>query len=1221
VATGADGKLQLIDAAASKALRTFLSVDVTPPAGAAAQWFAGPDLSSTASVAPSAPPPGLTRLEVEPAAIRIEKPTDYVQLLCTGLTPDGSRTDMTRSVKWKVLNAVGQISPEGRFTPLTSGQGRIIGDLAGQHVEIAVTVAARIEDYVPSFVRDVDPVLSKVGCNAGTCHGAAKGKNGFKLSLRGYDPLVDHRALNDDLASRRMYTASPDDSLMLLKPLAAVPHTGGRLFAADSPYYRTFRRWIADGAKLDLSVPRVTKIEIFPKDPVIQSIGGSQQMRIVATYADATTRDVTREAFIESGNTEVATADRQGVLTAVRRGEAPVLARYEGSYAATTLTVMGDRSGFVWQPQETWGKIDELVTAKWQRMKIQPSGLCTDAEFLRRVYLDLIGLPPTADEVRAFLDDRRDVRTKRDAVIDRLIGSEDFIEHWTNKWADLLQVNRKFLGPEGAATLRKWIRGQVASNAPYNTFVETILTATGSNRENPPASYFKILREPTDSMEATTHLFLAVRFNCNKCHDHPFERWTQDQYYQTAAFLARVDRKPDPASGDRKIEGTDVEAAKPLYEIIGDKPQGEVIHDRTKAVAPPKFPFAVSYALRAGASRRQELAAWLTAAKNPYFAKSYVNRLWGYMLGTGIIEPLDDIRAGNPPTNPDLLDFLTQEFIDHQFDVRYVMRLICRSRTYQLSIETNRWNEDDRINYSHAIARRLPAEVLYDALHRVTGSVSRIPGVPEGTRAAALPDAGVNLADGFLTNLGRPARESVCECERTTGLQLGPVMALISGPTVEAAISDPASGLSKLAESEKDDARLIGEIVLRVLNRPAAPKEIEAGLDVLRRLPGEHKQLLARLQETETQSAAVAAAQEKQRTDAITRAKLDVDAYEKEINLQAQESKRQQQIAAAEAALRDAEKTLPQRLTAWEQQAKEKITWTPLVAKGLSSTNNCKLVQEPDHAVIASGANGKASYVFEAESALRNVTGIRLEAMADERLPAKGPGRAPNGNFVLSEFIVEWRPLADPTKKIRVPLQNAQADFSQADYNVQAAISAPSDKGWAVVPQTGQSHQATFETHDDLAVPGLFTFQLVQNFPDGQHTLGRFRISVTNAPRPIAPDSRPQNIVDILAAAVKKRTDKQNTDLLNYYRGVDPDVKQRSAALTAAQQPLPVDPKLARLRETLAEVSRPLPPNVILERLRRDAELSTRQLKNARLTFAQDLVWSLVNSPAFLFNH
>ena len=752
---GGDGSIRLVDAAKGAIRKTFMPVDIAPSAQSDANWFAAADHSS-GSTTSSPPPMQVARLQVDPPLIRIAAPTDYAQLLATAELPGGAHIDATRMVHWTVEGGIGQMSPEGHFAPLESGRGRIIGELAGQRVEVSVDVGPGLAAYMPSFIRDVNPELSRVGCNAGTCHGAAKGKNGFKLSLRGYDPIFDHRALTDDLAARRINLASPGDSLMILKPTGVAPHVGGKLFDRDSSYERTLRRWIAGGAKLDLSVARVTKLEIFPKNPVIETIGNGQQMRVVATYSDATTRDVTREAFIDSGNTEVATSDRQGVLTAIRRGEAPVLARYEGSYAATTLTVMGDRNGFVWQPPETWGRIDELVANKWQRMKIRPTGLCSDAEFLRRIYLDLTGLPPTADDVRAFLADKRETRAKRDAVIERLIGSDDFIEHWTNKWADLLQVNRKFLGPEGAAAFRAWIRGQVAANAPYDQFVQKIMTATGSNLKNPPASYFKILREPTDTMEATTHLFLAVRFNCNKCHDHPFERWTQDQYYQTAAYFARLDLKPDPASGDRKIEGTSVESAKPLYEIVGDKDQGEVIHDRTKAVAPPKFPFPVAAPPRDHATRRQELADWLTSPANPYFAKSYVNRLWGYLLGAGIIEPLDDIRAGNPPSDPELLDYLTREFVDHQFDARHVLRLICRSRTYQLSLDVNRWNSDDKINYSHALARRLPAEVLYDAIHCVTGSTSRIPGVPDGTRAEAAPGRGRRLARRF-SGESRPA--------------------------------------------------------------------------------------------------------------------------------------------------------------------------------------------------------------------------------------------------------------------------------------------------------------------------------------------------------------------------------------------------------------------------------------------------------------------------------
>lgn len=1142
--------------------------------------------------------------------------------------PEGGMYAVACSADGVTLAAAGA---DGQVRLLATADGQVrklflpveLSPAPPQPAPVAPVKLVAAEIVHPSFVRDVQPILAKMGCNTGTCHGSAKGKNGFKLSLRGYDPAFDHRALTDDLASRRVNAASPDDSLMLLKPTAAVPHGGGGLMTPDSPYYRVLRQWIADGAKLDLSVARVAKIDVLPKNPTIEAVGGTQPMQVTATYTDGATRDVTGEAFIESGNTEVAAADGHGRLTALRRGEAPVLARYEGAYAATTLTVMGDRNGFAWQQPEAWNKIDELVAGKWQRMKIVPSGLCGDAEFLRRVHLDLTGLPPTVAEVRAFLKDPRETREKRYEVIDRLIGSEAFVEHWTNKWADLLQVNRKHLGPEGAAAWRQWIRGRIAGNVPYDEFVRAILTATGSTRENPAASYFKILREPQDAMEATTHLFLGVRFNCNKCHDHPFERWTQTQYYETAAYFARVELKPDPASGDRKIGGTDVESPKPLFEIVGDKPQGEIVSERTKAVAAPKFPFSCKYPQPAGATRRQELAAWLTSPDNPYFARSYVNRLWGYLLGVGLIEPLDDIRAGNPPTNPELLDYLTQEFTGHGFDARHVMRLICQSRTYQLSIETGRWNDDDRSNYSHAFARRLPAEVLFDSIYQATGSVSRIPGVPPGTRAAALPDSGINLPDGFLTNLGRPPRESPCECERSTGLQLGPVMALISGPTVETAIADPNSELAKLAVSEKDDGKLIDEIFLRVLGRPASPKEIEMGTAVLRTLPDEHKQLAARLAQLEQETAAATAQQEKQRQEAIARTKSDLEAYEKQIAAQAaeQERRRQQRIAEAEAAVRQSEARLPERLAAWERQAKAQLVWVPLDPINLSATNGAQLAKQPDLSVLATGPNGKGTYQFVGRTDLGAVTGLRLEALADDRLPMKGPGRAPNGNFVVSEIKLEWAPAAEPNRKAAVALQNPQADFSQSQYEVQTAIDGKNDSGWAISPRTGESHTAVFETRENAgAGPGLFTLTMVQEFADGQHSLGRFRVSVTAAPRPVGLQGLPKSIADILALAPDKRTEPQKAELLAFYRSHDGELKSLAAALEAARQPPPVDPKLVQLREALAQAGQPLPVDPALKQLRDDVQLSAKQLETARITFAQDLTWALINSPAFLFN-
>ncbi|NUQ63727.1 MAG: DUF1549 domain-containing protein, partial [Pirellulales bacterium] len=1015
-------------------------------------------------------------------------------------------------------------------------------------------------------------------------------------------------------------------SLMLLKPTGAVPHQGGSLIAPGTPYYRTLREWIAHGARLDLAAPRVAKLEVQPQNRSIEMPGGTQQMRVVAVCADGTTRDVTGEAFLESGNTEVATVDRQGVATAVRRGEAAILARYEGAYAAGRLTIMGDRAGFVWQQPETWGKIDELVAAKWHEMKIQPSDLCSDAEFIRRVYLDLAGLPPSADEVGAFLADARDPRTKRDELIEKLIGSDDFVEHWANKWADLLQVNGKFLGAEGAAAFRKWIRDELSHRTPYNEFAHKLLTASGSNRENPAASYFKILRDPLDTMENTTHLFLGVRFNCNKCHDHPFERWTQDQYYQTAAWFARVELKPDPAAGDKKIGGTAIEGEKPLYETVADKADGEVTHARTAQVTPPKFPFSCNFDPPDNATRRQQIASWITSADNPYFARSYVNRLWGYLLGVGIIEPLDDIRAGNPPTNPELLDHLTRELIQSGFDARHVIRLICRSRTYQLSIQTNPWNADDRINYSHAVPRRLPAEVLYDTICRVVGSVSRIPGVPPGTRAAALPDAGIGLPDGFLANFGRPARESACECERSNDLQLGPVMALISGPTVDSLISDPGNDLSKLAASDMPDPALVEEIIVRILNRPAAAAEIETGLAVLRGIPEEHRQLAAGLEQLEKELAPDIAEMEKARQTAVDKASAELTAYEKEIAPREAELEKQHQqaIADAETALKQYESGLAERLAGWEEQAKQTREWSPLDPAELAATNGATLARQEDLSVLASGANGKGTYKFVARSDKPALTGIKLEALADERLPSKGPGRAPNGNFVLTEFRAEWTPEGQPDKEVAITLQNAQADFSQNGYEVASAIDgqkAPQNNGWATVPKIGEDRTAVFEIKDDaVSGPGTLTLSLDQEYADGMHTLGRFRISVTASPRPVTLDGLPKNIADILAVAADKRTDAQKAELLVYYRGLDGELKKLQQALAEAKKPRPVDPKLQQLRDRLSEAGRPVPLPPKLLQLRNDVALSTKQLAKARATFAQDLAWALINSPAFLFN-
>ncbi len=403
----------------------------------------------------------------------------------------------------------------------------------------------------------------------------------------------------------------------------------------------------------------------------------------------------------------------------------------------------------------------------------------------------------------------------------------------TNKWAaDMLQVNNKYLGEKGAAALRDWIRNAVATNMPYDKFAYAVLTASGSNIENPPASYFKILRDPGDVLENTTQLFLGVRFNCNKCHDHPFERWTQNQHWKLAAYFAKVARKDDPHFAGKKLAGTDVEGGKALGEVIFDSNSGEVKNPTTQVVQTPEFPFTHPDIPSTSENLREQFAHWTVSAKNPYFAKSYVNRIWSYLLGPGLIEPTDDIRAGNPPTNPELLDRLTADFIAGGFNVRELQRLICKSRVYQHSIDTNKWNEDDTVNYSHAIARRLPAETLYDAVFAATGATRRLSNMPAGATADEQRDPSVNSPDGFLDLFGRAPRQSSCECERNTGVMLGQALNLINGPTIADAIGESNNSISQLVASEKDDGRVVEELFLRILSRLPTSAETVSGNSV-----------------------------------------------------------------------------------------------------------------------------------------------------------------------------------------------------------------------------------------------------------------------------------------------------------------------------------------------------------------------------------------------------
>ncbi|WP_145195430.1 DUF1549 and DUF1553 domain-containing protein [Planctomycetes bacterium Poly30] len=1020
-------------------------------------------------------------LDVVPEEVVLEGRFAYVQLITMGSTADGTASDLTRDVQATGAEEHLSIDPRGLVRPIADGSGELFLRVDDLEVRVPYRVSGMDETPEPRFLTDVMPVISRSGCNTGSCHGSADGQNGFQLSLRGYDPLFDHGSLTDDLGARRFDRVAPGSSLFLLKPIGRVPHVGGQALVPDSHDHALLEAWTERGAPYEPDAARVASIELLPKDPVLQHVGDRQQVAVWATLSDGTRRDVSAHAFVETSDIEITDIDAHGLVTGLRRGESAILARYEGQYAATRLLVMGDREGWTWSAPPVHNGIDAHVYAKLEAIRSEAAPLCTDAEFVRRVHLDLTGTIPTARATRQFLDDRRDTRVKREELIERLLGSPDYVDYWTNKWCDLLQVNSGLIGDEGARRFHDWVQSAVVSNAPYDGFVRDILTATGSTLTNPPANFFKVHREPDLAMETTTQLFLGIRFNCNKCHDHPFERWTQKDHWQLAGLFAQVKRE---------------EAAGPSEEIISDADTGDVTFPETDVVAEPAFPFEHEGAAPAGGTRREELSAWLTAPENPYFAKSYVNRVWSYFMGRGIIEPVDDIRAGNPASHPELLEELTEEFIASGFDTRSLMRKICQSRVYQHSVATTRWNEQDDRNYSHALARRLPAEVLFDAVHRASGSELRLPGQRRGTRAMQLVDGSVSSEDGFLEVFGRPARQSACECERGTGVTIGQALSLVNGPTVANALRDEDGGIAELVRIERDPAGIIDELFVSFLSRP--PSAAEAGAF----LPN-----------------------------------LDPFALENRVAL-GPEGEAQ---AVAEQA-------------AWEATVPPLPDWQILDRATAFSAGGARLVVETDGTVRVEGdALDKDVYTVIAGAGDGPITGLRLEALPDGSRPGRGPGAADNGNFVLNELEVTAISVLDPGVSRRVTLRNAQGSFEQDGWGLAGAIDGQPGSGWAIMPRFGERHVLVAETTEDISFPGgtLLVATLKQQH-GSQHVLGALRLSTTSSPRPIRHRVLSEMAMTALALPKSERTPEQAAALYREFVAARPGLQER-VRLGAAQ--------------------------------------------------------------------
>lgn len=692
-------------------------------------------------------------------------------------------------------------------------------------VSLATTAPPACGDDQPrpvSFRHEVLPALTKAGCSAGTCHGTPAGKNGFRLSLRGYDPALDIHTLTREVQSRRVNPLRPDESLLLLKATAQVPHEGGRRFDADSVTYRLLRDWIAQEAKDDSSTaPELLGLEITPADQTVEIPAAPEPLRVFARFADGPRREVTHLARLSAHDENLASVSPDGHVTPLSRGEAVVSAEYCNQFTTSRVVVLEHVPALEWPDPPENNEIDRHVFARLKLLRIEPSPLTTDAEFLRRVYLDAIGRLPSPDEARRFLDSSD--ADRRAKLIDELLDQPEFADWWALKWADRLGCNQRFVGKDGAIKYHQWIRHAMASNMPEDEFAYAILTAHGPNYSVPQAGFWRRLRrggigqriDPLLAAEEISQLFLGVRVQCARCHNHPAERWTQDDFYGLAAFFPRVRFKDGPfVNHQYDKENT-------IY-TTGD---GEVTHPRTGRPMPPRVLDGPPAEFQPGQDRREVFARWVTDPENPYFARASVNRVWYHLFGRGLVEPVDDFRGSNPPSHPELLDALAADFARNGFDRKQLIRTVLNSRVYQLSSQTTPTTADDDRYFSHARIRLLQAEQLLDAVSQAAGAPERFPGQPLGTPAIALPDG--EYKHPFLDAFGRPPRASACECERDPETNLLQALQLVSGRTVSDLIRSDAGRAARLADSSVSVAQILDELFLATLTRLPTADERE----------------------------------------------------------------------------------------------------------------------------------------------------------------------------------------------------------------------------------------------------------------------------------------------------------------------------------------------------------------------------------------------------------
>jgi hypothetical protein len=659
-----------------------------------------------------------------------------------------------------------------------------------------------------NFRNHVIPVLTKMGCNQGACHGALAGKGGFKLTLRGYDPDVDYDTLTRQSIGRRINLAEPGNSLILRKPTMQIAHGGGLRFKPNSLEYRIISEWIAAGTPPPSSKDKdVVSLQVEPAKATL-AIGADTQLKVTARYSDNSTADVTRWVKYNSNNEGVASVDDSGKVKVNGSGEAAITLWYSSRvlYATMTSPYPNDVPAEVYAKFPRKNYIDGLAVAKWKSLKIEPAGGISDATFLRRAFLDAAGILPTAEEVEQFLADKS--ADKRAKLIDKLLERDEYVDYWAYKWSDLLLVSSRKLRPTATRAFYNWISDSVRENKPWDQFARDIFTSSGSTRQNGALNYYVLHKDPIELTENVTQAFLGQRLTCARCHNHPLEKWTQKQYFQMANLFSRVGVK----NGDDASES-----------IIYAKTSGDINHPRLLRPMQPTPLDGEAMALDSEADRRIHFSKWLTSPKNEMFARNIVNRVWGTVMGKGLADPIDDVRATNPASNEELFAAVTKDFIEHGYDIKRLIRTIMNSATYQLSAEANATNKDDNRFYSKYVIRRLPAEVLLDATSQVLGVPTSFAGFPSGTRALQLPDT--QVASQYLTVFGRPARNICDASERSSDPSIGQALHIINGDTLNKKLSNPEGYVSLLLRLGLSDSRIIEHMTLSAFGRYPSESE------------------------------------------------------------------------------------------------------------------------------------------------------------------------------------------------------------------------------------------------------------------------------------------------------------------------------------------------------------------------------------------------------------